>query len=169
VYSIHNGRYKAGSPRTIVTPLVELFHPAFRHFRDDIRKNDPIPKDIIRNIMTYMREVSAIYANECACCKKVDPLLIDVLGINIPSIINLDKTCSDSIVESLEEIGLVSLAHKEDKNEKGDGDSSAQVIFSYTHCLCQSKVGLFILPHIPIIISAYSLPKFEMPPVVLPS
>jgi hypothetical protein len=119
--------------------------------------------------MTYMREASAIYAKKCACHEKVDPLLIDLLGINIPLIINLDKTCPDSIVESLEEIGLVSLAHKKDKNEKGDGDSSAQVIFLYTHCLCQLKVGLFILPHVPIIISAYSLPKFEMPPVVLSS
>ena len=119
MYCIHDGHYKAGSPRTIVAPPVELFHPAFRHFRDNIRKNDPIPEDIIRNTMTYMREASAIYANKCACREKLDPLLIDLLGVNIPLIINLDKMCPDGIVESLEEIGLVSLAHKEDKNEKG--------------------------------------------------
>jgi hypothetical protein len=36
-YSVHDGRYKAGSPRTSVAPSDELFHPAVGHFLDDLK------------------------------------------------------------------------------------------------------------------------------------
>jgi len=38
-YSIHDGRYRANAPRWSVGPPIELFHPAFGHFLDDLRSN----------------------------------------------------------------------------------------------------------------------------------
>jgi hypothetical protein len=73
-YSIYDGRYKAGSPKITVAPPVQLFHPAFGHFLDDIRKEGPISDDIIRDTIAYMKEASAVYATEDKRRDKLTPL-----------------------------------------------------------------------------------------------
>jgi hypothetical protein len=95
----HDGRYKAGSPRTSVAPPVELFHHAFGHFLDDVKREDPILEDVVRKTTAYMKEASAVYANESTRRDRLDPLLIDLLGVNIQSVVNSDKTCPDGGVE----------------------------------------------------------------------
>lgn len=141
-YSIYDGRYKTGSPRTSIAPPVQLFHPAFGHFLDDIRKEDDIPEDIIRKTTRYMKEASAIYPTEGKRRSELNPLLSDVLGVHIQAVVNDDKTCPDGIVEFPITMGLASTLHEEDKNENGDGgsDPSTQVSFSYARGWAQSKV-----------------------------
>jgi hypothetical protein len=63
-YSIYDGRYKANEPRTSVAPPVQLFHPAFGHFLDDMKSNHALPDDIVRQTAEYMRAATAIYESE---------------------------------------------------------------------------------------------------------
>jgi hypothetical protein len=50
-----------------------------------------------------MKEAAAGYPNERARRDKLDPLLIDILGVNIQSVENSYKTCPDGVVEFIEE------------------------------------------------------------------
>jgi hypothetical protein len=43
---------------------VQLFHPAFGHFLDDISKEDPISDDINHDTRAYMMEASTVYSAE---------------------------------------------------------------------------------------------------------
>jgi hypothetical protein len=151
-YSIYDGRYKAGSPRPSVALPVQLFHPAFGHFLDNIGKEDDIPGDIIRKTTSYVIQASAIYVNEDKRHAELNPILSDILGVHIQAVVNDDKTRPDGIVEFLTTIGLVSILHKEDKNEYGDGgsDPSTQVGLSFARCWAQRKVFLYIVPRIPL-------------------
>ena len=151
-YSIYDGRYKAGFPRTSVALPVQLFHPAFGHFLDDIRKEDDIPGDIIRKTTSYMIQASAIYVDEDKRHAELNPILSDILGVHIQTVVNDDKTCPDGIVEFHTALGLVSILYEEDKNEYGDGgsDPSTQVGLSFAHCWAQRKVFLYIVPRIPL-------------------
>jgi hypothetical protein len=122
---------------------VQLFHPAFGHFFDDIEKQDDVPEDITRKTTAYMKVASAVYANEHRCRETMDELLIDVLDVNIQTVENIDKTCPDGVIEFRESIiGLVALAFCEWKNENGEGccDASTQVGLSLARSLAQLKV-----------------------------
>jgi hypothetical protein len=151
-YSIYDGRYKVGSPRTSVALPVQLFHPAFGHFLDVIRNDDNIPCDFIRETTQYMKEASAIYPTEDKRRAELNPLLSKLLGEHIQAVVNNDKTCPDGIVEFIIEMGLAATLHEEDKNELGDGgsDPSTQVSFSFARCWAQSKVFLYIVLHVPL-------------------
>jgi hypothetical protein len=146
-YSIYDGRYKAGSPRTTVALPVQLFHPAFGHFLDDLEKKDSIPDDFVRDTIQYMKAASAIYLNEEKRRSELNPLLTKILGYHIQAVVNSDKTRPDGIVEfNVDGIGPAVSMHEEDKNENGDGgsDPSTQVTFTFARGWAQSKV---IFPH----------------------
>jgi len=142
-YSIYDGRYKAGSPRTTVAPPVQLFHPAFGHFLDDLGKEDDIPRHIVRKTIQYMKAASAIYPDEDKRRSELNPLLTDVLGHHIQAVVNSDKTRPDGIVEFyVDGIGPAASMHEEDKNENGDGgsDPATQAAFTFARDWAQSKV-----------------------------
>ena len=63
-YSIYDGRYKADNPRTSVAPPIQLFHPVFGHFSDDIKSSHDIPDDMILQTIEYMKAASAIYTSQ---------------------------------------------------------------------------------------------------------
>jgi hypothetical protein len=151
-YSIYNGRYKAGSPKATAAPPVQLFHPAFAHFLDDMRKDHDIPDVIISNTTAYMKGATAVYTTEDKRREALNPLLADVLEVNIQVVQNSDKTCPDGIVEFLASIGLVAIVYEEIKNEFGDGscDPSTQVGLSCARCLAQSRVFLYVVLHVPL-------------------
>jgi hypothetical protein len=142
-YSLYDGRYKAGSPRTSVAPPVQLFHPAFGHFLDDLKKEDAIPDDIVRKTTEYMKAASAIYPDEDKRRSELNPILSDVLSVYIQAIVNSDKTRPDGIVEFLiVNVGPAAIMLEEDKNENGDGgsDSSTQVCFTFGRSWADPKV-----------------------------
>jgi hypothetical protein len=151
-YSILDGRYKAGSPRIRVAPPVQLFHPAFGHFLDDIRKTADIPDDIIRGTTNYMKAASAIYPSEEERRAELNPLLNAILDVFIQSVVNRDKTCPDGIVEFLTGVGPATSLLEEDKNEHGDAhsDPSTQVGLSFARCWAQAKVFFITVLRIPL-------------------
>ena len=150
-YSIHDGRYRAGAPRSSVGPPIELFHPAFGHFLDGIKctSDGDIPKDIIRGTTEYMQKTSGNYVNELSRRRKLTPILSGVLGFNILIVENDDKTKADGIVEESVQWGTMRrpflVLLKEDKNEFGDGgsDPSTQAGLSAARAWVQPRVRDF--------------------------
>jgi len=142
-YSIYDGRYKVKEPRTSVAPPVQLFHPVFGHFLDDIKSSGAIPDDTIRQTTDYMKASLAIYENEDERRNKLTPLLCDILGVDIQLIQNEDKT-TDGIVELVTKGWRSLLLIKEDKNEFGEGgsDPSTQAGLSAGRSWAQNKVNI---------------------------
>jgi len=97
-YSIYDGRYKENKPRTSLAPPIQLFHPIFGHFLDDLKGTDDIPNDIIRATTEYIK-ASAIYATEESRRAELTPILWKILGVDIQTILNDDETNTDSVVE----------------------------------------------------------------------
>jgi hypothetical protein len=141
IYSIRDGRYKEDQPRTNVAPPIQLFHPVFGHFLDDIRNNSFVPDDTIRQTTEYMKAASAIYPSEQTRRAKLTPLLCSVLGVNIQMILNEDNTCPDGIVEKVRGLARMLLL-REEKNEFGEGssDPSTQAGLSFGRCWAQPRV-----------------------------
>ena len=142
-YSICDGRYKVNAPRTSVSLPVQLFHPAFGHFLDNI-KNDNffVPDDIVRQTAEYMIAATAIYPNENARRDALTPLLRGILDVDIVTMLNEDKTSPDGVVELGKTPARSLLLVKEDKNEFGDGgsDPSTQAGLSVGRCWAQPRV-----------------------------
>ena len=120
-----------------------------------------------------MKATSGIFASETARRITLSPLLCDILGVNIQTIQNDDKTTADGTAKSgtkAEDMSF-SCLFEEDKNEIGDGgsDPSTQAGLSAarswvqkevhdSHLICQFvlKVHLF-----------FSIRRIEMPPPAL--
>ena len=151
LYSIVDGRYKAGQPTRNVGPPIEIYHEAFSHFSDAIRNSEIIPDDdITRKTVKYMLAASAIYPDERSRAAKLTPLLEKILGVNIQMIVNDDKTYADGIVELVIDGARILLLVKEDKNENGDGgcDPSTQSGLSGVRNWVQTKVSECIVHHV---------------------
>jgi len=142
-YSICDGRYKVNAPRTSVSLPVQLFHPAFGHFLDNIRNVDfHVPDDIIRQTAEYMIAATAIYPNETARRDALTPRLRGILNVDIVTMLNEDKTSPDGVMELGKTPARSLLLVKEDKNEFGDGgsDPSTQAGLSVGRCWAQPRV-----------------------------
>jgi hypothetical protein len=168
-YSIYDGRYEAKKPRTSVSLPIQLFHPAFGHFLDNMKNdNIPVPDDIIRQTTKYMISASAIYKSEEIRRAELTPLLCAVLGVDIQMILNEDKTNPDGIVEKVDNLARWFLLLKEDKNEFGDGgsDPSTQAGLSAARCWAQSRVRDRSFTVLPSYYSFPSLKRFGTPRAV---
>ena len=141
-YSIYDGRYKANKPRTSVAPPVQLFHPVFGHFLDDVKSNHALPDNLVRQTTECMKAATAIYESELERRKVLTPLLCAILEVNIQTILNEDKTNPDGIVEVMINGLLFMIFLQEDKNEFGDGgsDPSTQAGLSAGRCWAQPRV-----------------------------
>jgi hypothetical protein len=145
-YSIHDGRYNEN-----VGPPIQLFHPVFGHFLDDVRQSSDgdIPNDIIRNTTIYMKASSQNYPNELKRRTTLKPFLTTILGCNLQMVENDDRTKPDGIFEGsiVDREGHHSyLAITEEvKNEQGEGgsDASKQVSFSTPRTWVQPRVRGF--------------------------
>ena len=172
-YSIRDSRYNANKPRTSVAPPIQLFHPVFGHFLDDIKSNRALPDNIILQTVEYMKAASAIYESEEKCRKVLTPLLCTILDVNIQMILNEDKTNPDGIVELVKKNMLHFMIFLlEDKNEFGDGgsDPSTQAGLSAGRCWAQSRVLMPNLLYYVLIVHffiPFSIKHFETLPSVL--
>jgi len=147
-YSIYDGRYNASKPRTSIAPPVQLFHPAFGHFLDDMKSVIALPDNIIPQTVEYMKAASAIYESEEKRGKVLTPLLCTILDVNIQMILNEDKTNLDGIVELVKKNMLHFMIFlREDKNEFGDGgsDPSTQAGLSAGRCWAQPRVLIYCI------------------------
>ncbi|KAG5634558.1 hypothetical protein H0H81_001534 [Sphagnurus paluster] len=140
-YSIYDGRYKENKPRTSVAPPIQLFHPIFAHFLDNLKGTSDIPDEIIRRTTEYMKASSAIYPTEEKRRAELTPILCKILGVDIQTILNDDKTNADGVVELLRAVGRFLIFLKEDKNEFGEGgsDPSTQAGLSTGRSWAQPK------------------------------
>ena len=142
---IYDGRYDAKNPTDTIAPPIQLFHPAFAHFLDDVTNQDlPVPEHIIKVTVEYMRKSSAIYECEEQRTATLRSLLEDALGITILKRVNADRSKPDGVYEaelrgSKIKVFLVLLEHK---NELGDGacDPSRQAGLSFTRFAAQDDV-----------------------------
>ena len=141
-YSICDGRYKASEPRTSVAPPIQLFHPAFGYFLDGLKSSDALPDDIIVQTVEYMRAATAIYESEGERRQVLTPLLCAILGFNIQTIQNADKTTPDGMVEVMTDMLHFIILFQGEKNEFGEGgsDPSTQAGLSVARSWVQSKV-----------------------------
>ena len=172
-YNIYDGRYNVNAPRSSVALPVELFHSAFAFFLDDIKKDCDIPDNIIRKTVEYMKATSGIFASETVRRIELSPLLCDILGVNIQTIQNDDKTTADGTAKSGTKAEDMSFSYlfQEDKNEIGDGgsDPSTQAGLSAVRSWAQKEVHdshsicLFVLKFH----SFLSIRLIEMPPPAL--
>ena len=172
-YNIYDGRYNVNAPRSSVAPPIELFHSAFAYFLDDIEKDCGIPENIIRKTVEYMKATSEIFPSETARRIKLSPLLCDILGVNIQTIQNDDKTTADGTAKLGTKVDDMSFSYlfEEDKNEIGDGgsDPSTQVGLSAVRSWAQKEVhdSHSICPFILKIYTFFSIRLIEMPPPAL--
>ncbi|PPQ79188.1 hypothetical protein CVT25_002773 [Psilocybe cyanescens] len=140
--SINDGRYQEKEPRTSVAPPVQLFHPVFARFLDDLKGTDDIPDDIIRATTEYMKAASTIYTTEEKRQAELTPIHCRILGVDMQTILNDESTDADGVVESLMAVGRFLILLKEDKNEFGEGgsDPSTQAGLSMAHFWAQPKL-----------------------------
>lgn len=61
-------------------PPIQLFHPVFGHFLDDLLSDSPIPAEVYKTTIDHMRATSAIYENEEALRVKLHPNLCSILA-----------------------------------------------------------------------------------------
>jgi hypothetical protein len=168
-YSIYDGRYEANKPRTSVAPPVQLFHPVFGHFLDDVKSNHALPDNIVRQTTEYMKAATAVYESESERRKVLKPLLCAILEVNIQTITNEDKTSPDGIVEVMINRFLFLSFLQEDKNEFGDGgsDPSTQAGLSAGRCWAQPRVcQIHCIAFWLVICLFLSIKPFEMLPSV---
>jgi hypothetical protein len=122
-----------------VAPPVQLFHPAFGHLLDSVKSNDALPDDIIHQTAKYMIAASAIYPSEETRGHELLPLLRVILGVNVHTILNEDRTNPDGLVEVATN-RLHFLIFLQDEFGDGGSDPSTQAGLSVGRCWAQPKV-----------------------------
>ena len=142
---IYDGRYDVKKPIETTAPPIQLFHPVFGHFLDDLSNTSPVPPEITKATVGYMRASSAIYDHEAHRRAALDPHLGRILGSGMGTVVNADGTSPDGALPITLTKGacetVVALL-KEEKNNLGDGgcDPSTQVGLSMTRFWAQDQV-----------------------------
>ena len=127
---IYDGRYNAKKPIDTTAPPIQLFHPVFGHFLDDLSNDLPVPLEIAKATIGYMRASSAIYDNGANRRAALEPHLGRILGRGMGTVVNADGTWPDGTlsITLTEEIceTVVSLL-KGEKNNFGDGSCDPSI------------------------------------------
>ncbi|TBU36363.1 hypothetical protein BD309DRAFT_878497 [Dichomitus squalens] len=131
---ILDGRYGGSGPLP-VTPPVEVFHPAFASFVNDVA-NDKllVPDDVVTTTASFMQSLSEIATLE-AERTNTRGMLKDLLDRVVIQTVNKNKSSADHIVvlnrrEAPFEQAVLAIV--EEKGELGSGsDPSVQGSFSY--------------------------------------
>lgn len=144
-FPIYDGRYNVKKPMETTAPPIQLFHPVFGHFLDDLASNLSVPPEVAKATVRYMRAASGIYHEEEQRRVAIDPPLHEILGTGISQVYNADKTSPDGMVEvSLtgELYESVPIFIKEDKNDAGAGGCAAtESGLSMARCWAQLEVN----------------------------
>ena len=152
---IYDGRYDVNCSISTTAPPVQLFHPVFGHFLDDIADEKlDVPQEILRAASCFMASASGIYEKEDHQKLAIFPHLTAALSMGMTKIVNLDLTSPDGAI-SLPLAGdiheTVALLLVEDKREVGEGgsDPSIQAGLSMIRFWAQDNVcmlGIFAQP-----------------------
>ena len=140
---IYDGLYDATEPIDTTAPPIQLFHPVFGHFLDDLSNNLCVPPEILNATVGYMQASSAIYDNEAIRRAVLERHLSRILGNGMGTVVNSDGTWPDgafSITLPNETCGSAVILMKEDKNNFGGTDPSIQVGLSMARFWAQDQV-----------------------------
>jgi hypothetical protein len=120
---IYDGRYDAKKPFETTAPLIQLFHPVFGHFLDDLLNTLLVSPKITKTTVGYMRALLATYDHEANRKAILDPHLSHILSSGMGTV-NADGTLPDgalSITLTKGACKTVVTLLKEEKNNLGDG------------------------------------------------
>jgi hypothetical protein len=143
---IYDGRYDAQHPTSTTAPPVQLFHPAFAHFLDDVANPGTvdIPDNVLQATVAFMRSTSAIYHKDDDR-KEVLSHLSTALQFPIIRVINQDASSPGNIMlvplcNNINEVAALLI--NEDKREIGEGgsDLSTQASLSMVRFWAQNDV-----------------------------
>lgn len=110
---IYDGRYQEKKPKTNMAPPLQLFHPVFGHFLDDINGTDLISNDMIRKTTKYMQAASAIYISEEKCRHGLTTVLCEILGVETQTTVDGDEIITDgTILARTPEAGYLIILHQ---------------------------------------------------------
>ncbi|KIM38190.1 hypothetical protein M413DRAFT_30324 [Hebeloma cylindrosporum] len=147
---IYDGRYVANRAADTRAPPVELYHPVFVRFLDDIANDDlEVPDLVIRATARLLRHSSAIYDSEDSHLRRsvIGADLMDATCTAMPQVVELDKYALDGTITTATPIGnqLAAICIREDTNEMGDEgpDPSIQAGLSYGRFWAHWDVGSF--------------------------
>ncbi|KAF8228443.1 hypothetical protein L208DRAFT_1291405, partial [Tricholoma matsutake] len=105
-------------------PPIQLFHLVFGHFLNDLLNTLPVPPEITKATVGYMRASSAIYDHEANYRATLNSHLGRILSSGMGTVVNADGTLLDSALSITLTKGacetIVTL-FKEEKNNLGDG------------------------------------------------
>jgi hypothetical protein len=126
-------------------PSIQLFHPVFGHFLDNLLNTSPMPPEITKATVGYMQASSAIYNYEANHRTALDPHLGCILSSGMGTVVNADGTSLDgalSITLTKGTCETVVTLLKEEKNNLGDGgcDPLTQVGLLMTQFWAQDQV-----------------------------
>ena len=148
---IYDGRYNVSCPISTIAPPVQLFHPVFGHFLDDIADEKlDIPQETLRAAACFMGAASGIYEKEDHRKQAIFPHLAAALSTGMTQIVNSDLTSPDGAV-SFPLVGdiyeTVSSLLAEDKREVGEGgsDPSIQAGLSMARFWAQNNVCVLVI------------------------
>jgi hypothetical protein len=142
---IYDGRYDVNYQTETTAPPLQLFHPVFGHFLDDIADEGlNIPDETLRAAADFMASASGIYEKEELRQSAILPHLSAALSIGMTKVVNLDRTSPDgAIIVTLTSIPETApLLLDEQKRDFGDGasDPSIQAGLSMIRCWAQRNV-----------------------------
>jgi hypothetical protein len=148
---IYDGRYDVNCPISTTAHPVQLFHPVFGHFLDDIvdEKLD-VPQEILRAATCFIASASGIYEKEDHRKQAIFPHLAVALSTGMTKIVNLDLTFPDGATSLplAGDICTVAPLLAKDKREVGEGGSepSIQAGLSMIRFWAQDNVCMLGIP-----------------------
>lgn len=132
---LYNGRYNPDSSTETIAPPIEIFHPVFSHFLDDVSNSDlDVPQSVLDATRDLMKKSAGIYSSERTRRTALNKAFCDAISFGCSQIVNLDLTSPDDV--ALLNIGppineSAALLVKEDKKLMGEGcDPTLQVAMS---------------------------------------
>ena len=131
-----------------MAPPVQLFHPVFGHFLDDIADEKlDIPPETLRATAVFMASASGIYEREEIRKSVILPHLSAALSIGMTQVVNIDLTSPDGAVivtltGDIPETAATLLDEQKRDVGEGGSDPSVQVAFSMIRFWAQDNVGV---------------------------
>ena len=147
---IYNGRSCAGTSISTIGPPLQLFHPVFAHFLDDIsNENLEVPAAVLNATYRFLKKASILYTTEIERRRALEVDFCTAISYGCIQIVNLDGTSPDSSVISCLGAPInetaISLLH-EIKREPHDGDGITQVQLSHNQFWGGDPVCILSLP-----------------------
>lgn len=144
-FPIYDGRYAPQNSASTMAPPVQIYHPVFGYFLDDVSNRDlAVSDDLIRCTQRLMATVSAVHEGEAAMKAEMRAALEAIFERVLFSISNSDQTSLDGLILSAEERAMLIAEFKREVGE-GGCDPTIQASLSVLRYLAQREVCCCLL------------------------